>query len=128
MKLTVIIPTFNEAHNIAAALESVKWADELIVVDSFSTDDTLAIARKYTDRVLQRKYIGPADQKNWAIPQANHEWVLILDADERVTPELKTEIQRLLQSTIPFDGYWICLLYTSPSPRDGLLSRMPSSA
>lgn len=107
-KLSIIIPTHNEADNIQAAIESVLWADEIIVVDSFSEDETMKIAKAYTNFVVQRKYIGPADQKNWAIAQATHDWALILDADERVTPALKTEIQTLLQQEeLPYDAYWI---------------------
>ncbi len=106
--LSVVVTTFNEEHNIAAALESVSWADEIIVVDSFSTDRTLEIARRYRPKVLQRTYQGPADQKNWAIPQAGNEWVLLLDADERVTPMLRQEIQGVVgQENIPFDAFWI---------------------
>ena len=105
--ISVIIPTFNEADQIAAALESVDWADERIIVDSFSTDDTLEIAKAYDPKILQRTYKGPADQKNWAIPQASHSWVLILDADERVTPALKAEIQQLLAHEPDCDVYWI---------------------
>ena len=64
-------------------LESLSWCDECIVVDSYSEDGTPEIASRFTDKVWQRAYVSPADQKNWAIPQASHEWVLILDADER---------------------------------------------
>lgn len=106
--ISVIITTFNEAHNIAGVLESVAWADEIMVVDSFSTDETVAIAKGYTDRVVQRKYVGPADQKNWAIPQVSNEWILLLDADERVTPELRAEIRDwLAKPNIPYDAFWI---------------------
>ncbi len=106
--VTAIIPTFNEAHNIRAVLESVAWADEIIVVDSFSQDETIAIAREFTDRILQREYIHSANQKNWTIPQASHDWVLLVDADERVPPGLKEEIQHwLAQDNIPFDAFWI---------------------
>jgi len=106
--ISVIIPTFNEAHNIRAVLESVCWADEILVVDSFSEDDTVAIAREFTDFILQRPYKHSADQKNWAIPQVTHDWVLLVDADERVTPELRQEIQQYLQQpSIPFDAFWI---------------------
>lgn len=91
---------------IEGCLASVRFADEIMVVDSFSTDGTLAIARKYTDRILQHEYINSAAQKNWAIPQARHEWVLIVDCDERVTPGLASEIKTILQ--VPQrDGYWI---------------------
>ena len=108
-KLTAIIPTFNESHNIEAVLESVDFADEIMVVDSFSTDNTLSIAKKYTDFIIQREYEYSASQKNWAIPQANNEWILLVDADERVTPELKSEILGLLKSEDinKRDGYWI---------------------
>ena len=106
-KLSVIIPTFNEAHNIAAVLQTVQWADEVIVIDSFSTDQTTAIAETFGAKVIQRKYIGPAEQKNWAIPKASHEWILILDADERITPALQKEIQGWLHKDIPFDAFWI---------------------
>ncbi|MCB0549406.1 MAG: glycosyltransferase family 2 protein [Phaeodactylibacter sp.] len=106
--LSVIITTFNEEQNIQGALESVSWADEVIVVDSFSSDRTVEIARKYTRRVMQREYTGPAGQKNWAIPQARHEWILLLDADERVPEKLKLEIQQYLnQEHIPYDAFWI---------------------
>ena len=107
-KVSVIIPTFNEAHNIAGVLESVAWADEIIIVDSFSTDETLSIAEKYEVKIWQHEYKGPAAQKNWAIPQVENEWILLLDADERLTPELTAEIQNwLAKDKIPFDAFWI---------------------
>src|SRR5690606_36060853 len=108
-KLTVIIPTGNEEHNIREVLESVKFADEIMVVDSFSTDKTLEIAKEYTDFIVQREYQYSASQKNWAIPQATHECILLVDADERVTPELQKEIQDILNNPPQDDtaGYWI---------------------
>ena len=106
--LTVIITTFNEALHIGDLLDNIRWADEIIVVDSFSTDDTAVIAKKQGAIVHQRAYKGPADQKNWAIQQASNEWILLLDADERVTPALKKEVQRLLKQPNPhIDAYWI---------------------
>jgi len=107
--ITVIITTFNEADNIAGVLASVDWADEIILVDSFSTDNTAALAQQHPKvRLLQRTYTGPADQKNWAIPQAKHEWILLLDADERVTPALRSEIETWLgRDSIPYDAFWI---------------------
>ena len=96
-KLTVIVPTYNEEENISQCLETVKWADEIMVVDSGSTDATLSIARRYTNRILQHEYINSATQKNWAIPQATHPWVMILDSDERVTPHLRREIKTTLE-------------------------------
>jgi len=108
-KLTAIIPVGNEAHNIREVLESVSFADEIMVVDSYSTDGTIDIAREYTDFIIKREYQYSASQKNWAIPQATHEWVLLVDADERVTPELKQEIQSILtkEDDSKFVAYWI---------------------
>ncbi len=108
-KLTAIIPTGNEEHNIREVLESVSFADEVMVVDSMSTDNTVEIAKEYTDRILHRKYHYSASQKNWAIPQATHEWILLVDADERVTPELKEEILAILKNPPTDDtvAFWI---------------------
>lgn len=105
-QISVIIPCFNEESMIAGCLESVSFADEIMVVDSFSTDRTLEIARHHTRRILQHEYINSAAQKNWAIPQAKHPWVLIVDADERVSPELAAEIDKILQHP-DCDSYWI---------------------
>lgn len=96
-RVSVIIITKNEAAQLPAALDSVAWADEIIVVDSESTDDTVAVARRVTERVIVRPWPGYAAQKNHAASLATHDWVLSLDADERVTPELAREIQALLQ-------------------------------
>ncbi|MCF8108203.1 MAG: glycosyltransferase family 2 protein [Desulfohalobiaceae bacterium] len=106
-KISVIIPCYNEESRIEACLHSVAWADEILVVDSFSTDRTLDIVRQFTDRILQDEYHYSSAQKNWAIPQAEHEWILLLDSDERVTPALEQEIKTLLQSGPKNDGYWI---------------------
>jgi len=105
--LSVIIPTFNEEEILPRCLESVGFADEILVVDSFSTDGTLEIARAAGARVVQREYGYSAQQKNWAIPQARHEWVLLVDADERVTADLRDEIRRTLDGGPAADGYWI---------------------
>lgn len=106
-KLTALIPCYNESVNLAECLESVRFADEIVVVDSFSTDDTVEIARRYTDRVLIHEYVNSATQKNWAIPQCSHEWVLIVDADERIPKDLAAEIQRVVAADGPLDAYWI---------------------
>lgn len=106
-KLTVLIPCYNEEKNIEACLQSVLWADEILVVDSFSTDRTLDIVRQYTDRILQHEYINSASQKNWAIPQAKHDWVLIVDSDERIPLALGDEIKEILRKGPDKDGYWI---------------------
>lgn len=106
-KLTAIIPTGNEAHNIAEAIESVRFADEILVVDSFSTDQTVEIAQRAGAKVIQREYGYSASQKNWAIPQAEHEWILLLDADERIPEALQQEIINTLEQEPNHDGYWI---------------------
>ena len=109
-KLSVIITTFNEEANIARCIESIQAiADDILVVDSFSTDKTLSVAAAYPVRMKQRIYKGPADQKNWAIPQAKNEWIFLLDADELATPELCTEIANMLNLEDPpsNDAYWI---------------------
>ena len=105
--ITVIVPTFNEEENLDDCLRSVTWADEILVVDSFSTDRTLEIARRYTSRIVQREYINSASQKNWAIPQATHRWVMVVDSDERVTTGLRDEILALLAREPDCSGYVI---------------------
>jgi len=95
--LKVLITTKNEEDNLPACLTSAAFASEIWVVDSFSTDRTIEIAREYTDRVVEHPYVNSATQKNWAIPQATHEWVLVVDADERVTPELRQAILEVLE-------------------------------
>ncbi len=105
--LSVLVPTWNEAANLRACLESARWAEEVVVVDSGSTDGTLEIARSLADRVLEHDYVNSAAQKNWALPLLTHRWVLIVDADERVTPALRAEIERVLADPGRADGYWI---------------------
>ena len=107
MKLTVTVITRNESPHIAAALESVAWADETIVVDSGSTDDTVAIARTRATRVEVRDWPGYGAQKDYAAGLASNDWILSLDADERVTPELAAEIRGLLDRDPPLRGYRI---------------------
>ena len=105
--VTAIIPTYNEEAHIEAAIRSVSWADEVLVVDSFSTDRTLELARPLATRILQREYENSASQKNWAIPQAAHPWIFLLDADERCTPELEAEVKATLAAGPQHDAYWI---------------------
>jgi glycosyltransferase involved in cell wall biosynthesis len=107
VKLTVTVITRNEAANIRAALESVAWADEIIVVDSHSADDTVAIARQYATRVEVRDWAGYSAQKNFAADLASNDWILSLDADERVTPPLAREIRALLERGPNARGYRI---------------------
>lgn len=99
MSLSVIIITLNEAADIRACLESVAWADEIIVVDAGSTDATVAICRELGAQVhVAADWPGFGPQKNRALDHATRDWVLSLDADERVTPELRQEIEALLRS------------------------------
>jgi glycosyltransferase involved in cell wall biosynthesis len=105
VQLTVTVITYNEADHIAAALDSVSWADEIIVVDSHSTDGTADIARARATRVIVRDWPGYSEQKNFAADQASNDWVMSMDADERVTPELAAEIRKLLQHEPAARGY-----------------------
>ncbi len=95
-KVSVTIITKNEAADIGAALDSVSWADERIVVDSCSTDETAAIAARHGARVVSHEWPGYAAQKNYAASLSSHDWILSLDADERVTPGLAAEIRSTL--------------------------------
>jgi glycosyltransferase involved in cell wall biosynthesis len=95
MKISATIITLNEEDKIADALRSLAWADEIIVVDSESTDRTVEIALEFTDKVITQKWLGYAAQKNFATKQATNDWVFNLDADERVTPELAHAIDQL---------------------------------
>ena len=95
-KLSVTVITKNEAADIGDALASVAWADDIVVVDSLSSDNTVGIARQYTDRVVIREWPGYIAQKNYAASIAQHDWILSLDADERVTPALADDIKRVL--------------------------------
>ena len=108
--LTVVILTLNEEKNIQACLESVKSiAKEILVVDSFSTDATLALVGKFNVRLVQNRFINYAAQRNFALKQAGvkTEWVLMLDADERVSPELSSEIKNLLGTSPRENGFEI---------------------
>jgi len=105
--LTILVPTCNEEHNIRECLESIKWADEIFVVDSFSTDRTLDICREYTERIVQHEYVNSATQKNWAIPQVSHRWVMIVDADERISEGLKNSILATLENPGGCDGFYV---------------------
>jgi glycosyltransferase involved in cell wall biosynthesis len=95
-KCSATVLTLNEEANLRACLESLAWVDEIVVVDSGSTDATLAIAREFTDRVFVQPWAGFTRQKNFASDQCSHRWVLNLDADERVTDALRDRIVALL--------------------------------
>jgi glycosyltransferase involved in cell wall biosynthesis len=107
LPLSATLITRNEEQNIEEALRSLSWVNEIVVVDSGSDDATVGICRKFTDRVYVRQWTGYVDQKNFAVAQARHDWILSLDADERVSPALAAEIQSLLGSTPARHGYRI---------------------
>ena len=117
VKLSVVVLTKNEESCIGQCLESVKWADEIIVVDDESTDKTVEIVKKYDCKIFFRKMDIEGKHRNWAYAQARNQWVLSLDADETVTPELKVEIEQAIQSSdfaaydIPLrnfiSNYWV---------------------
>ena len=104
-KVSVTIITLNEAAHIAAAIDSVSWADEILVVDSGSTDGTPEMARAKGATVVCRQWPGWVEQKNFAAGQAAHDWIFSLDADERVPPPLAGEIRELLSGDPPMRGY-----------------------
>ncbi|MEZ5286597.1 MAG: glycosyltransferase family 2 protein [Vicinamibacterales bacterium] len=99
--VTATVITFNEAAHIQAALASLSFADEIVVVDSESTDETVALARAFTDRVFVRPWPGYVAQKNFAAEQASHDWILSLDADERVSGPLSDEVRGILGGANP---------------------------
>jgi glycosyltransferase involved in cell wall biosynthesis len=108
-QLTVLIPCKDERLNIRPCIEAaLEVADEVLVADSGSSDETRDIARALGARVIERDFVDYSDFKNWAIPQARHAWVLIVDADERVTDELAAEIRGVLSDPPEqIDGFWI---------------------
>lgn len=106
-KISAIIIAGNEEENIRECLESVRWCDEIILIDSESKDKTVEIAKEYTEKVFIKKWEGFAVQKRYSLEQAKNEWVISIDADERVSSELKTEIEKLLESETKYDGYKI---------------------
>lgn len=107
IKITAIIPTCNEEIHIKAAINSVSFADEIIVIDSFSSDKTVEIAKSLNVRLLQRKFDDFSSQKNYAIEQATHEWIYVLDADERVTDLLKEEILSKVKDPNGAIGFYV---------------------
>jgi len=109
--VSVLIPTYNEELNLADCLASISdWVGEIIVIDSFSTDRTTEIAQSYGARVVSHVFHTPARQKNWALDNLpiQNEWILFLDADERVPPDLRDEIIAVVnQGACGFDGFWM---------------------
>jgi len=104
-KITAIIPTLNEEDFIEDAIGSVSFADEIIVVDSFSTDKTVEIAERNKVRVIQRKFDNFSNQKNYAISKAKNDWIYILDADERIPVELRQEILNAMENPNDIVGF-----------------------
>ena len=108
-KISVVVTTFNEEDHIGPCLESLLWCDEILVVDSYSTDRTPEIVKSFEKVTFaQRTYYGSAAQKNWAMDETSHDWILIFDADERCTPKLRQEIEALLAGgDTSYDAYTI---------------------
>ena len=104
--VTVMIFTLNEEIHLPSCLDALRWADDVVIVDSFSSDATESIARDNGARFFQNAFTGFGSQRNWALDNTapRHEWILVLDADERVTPELADEIGRVVASAPPDVG------------------------
>jgi glycosyltransferase involved in cell wall biosynthesis len=105
--LSVAMIAMNEEANLPRTLESVRWADEIIVVDSGSTDHTLEIAQSFGAKTSHHAFGGHGEQKNVALDLCTSDWILLLDADEQLSPGLQQEIQELLSGKPQFDAYWI---------------------
>lgn len=106
-KVTAIIPTYNEEANIESAIENVSFADEILIIDSFSTDKTISLAEKYNVKIIQRKFDNFSSQKNHAISEATNNWILMLDADERFSESAIKEILSILNRKIYVDAFWM---------------------
>ncbi|MEO6177762.1 MAG: glycosyltransferase family 2 protein [Flavobacterium circumlabens] len=107
-KLSVLIITLNEELHIKSLLEDIDFADEIIVVDSFSTDQTVPIIESFTNvRLIRNQFLNYTSQRNFALDQARNSWILFIDADERLTPDLKTEIISTINSNSPASAYLI---------------------
>ena len=105
--ISATLITYNEERNIAEALESLSGVEEIVVVDSGSSDSTLEICRLFTDRIFHRDWTGYVDQKNFAVEKAVHNWIFSLDADERASSELQSEIRALEPAENGCSGYRI---------------------
>lgn len=106
-KVSVIIITYNEEKNIGRCLSSIDWVDEIVVVDSQSTDDTKKVASEFTQKVFDITWEGFGKAKDFAKDEASHQWILSVDADEVVPEDLKEEIQKITKSEDSFNGYYI---------------------
>ncbi len=105
--ITGLVIAYNNEPDLRACLESLRWVNELVVVDSHSTDATEKIAREFTDKVYQHDFHGFGRLRNEALAHVSNEWVFSLDTDERVTPELRDEIRRLLEEGPAADAYFV---------------------
>lgn len=106
--LSVVVITYNEEARLARCLESVRWADEIVVVDSFSRDGTVELAKRYTSRVFQHDYPGSSKQVERGIGYSSGTWIMIVDADEVVTAGLAAEIRTAISDPGDIEGYEIC--------------------
>ena len=104
-KISFVLVTLNEAGNIERCLESVRWADEIVVVDSFSTDATVELARRYTDKVYQHEYPGTSRQVERGIGYATGDWIFVIDADEELSPELSAEVREVARDSRGYAGF-----------------------
>ena len=106
-KISAVVIAYNDELNMRPCLESLSWVDELIVVDSHSTDETAQISREYTDQVYQHDFAGFGKLRNDAVAHATYDWVFSLDTDERVTPQLRDEIHCVLEQGPQADAYFV---------------------
>ncbi len=104
-KISATIITYNEEKNIKRCIESLDFVDEIVVVDSLSSDNTSTIAKELGAKVIEQKFLGHIDQKQLAVENAKHDWILSLDADEEVSPELKASIVELIKKPLEYDAY-----------------------
>jgi len=106
-KISAVVITYNEEDNIRRCLESLSWADEIVVVDSYSQDDTKKIVSDFTDKIYDVKWEGFGKKKEFAREKASSEWVLSVDCDEVITPDLRDEILKAIEKKDNYDGYYI---------------------
>lgn len=106
-KLSILIITKNEENNLMELLPTLSFADELVIVDSFSTDNTIEISKKFTDKVYTRTFDNHAAQKNWGLSKITNNWVFIIDADERVNDKLINEMTHIINNPKDTVAYWI---------------------
>lgn len=110
-KITAIIPTLNEEERIQNSLQSAQFADEIVVIDSYSTDKTVEIVEQSNAKLLKRKFDDFSSQKNYAIDQASNDWIIWIDADEVLTKELQDEIKQAIQNANDYVGFYIYRIF-----------------